>query len=359
MPAASMVTKLSTPDPCGAPPRVSISGSPDVFIENLAALRQGDSFAPHACPGSPPHGAVTTSGSPTVFVNNIPIDRIGDGISCGSLVAEGATSVFVNEGSSIIQGEVTILNDQLDRKNISRLADGYREWSGTTVVNVVQGTGLEIADDEYENADGQSDLYPPAPQTVPPQPISPSDIESTAPDAGPTSTGTPITDCSAITEPIDYNWFLSSHFQLKQLSITAVFPHTIKAQRGLTVPEIVCNLKGLCENMLEPIWAQYPQFRINSSFRTFDGSTSHHHLGWAADLQWPHFSYNDYFAVATWIQNNFSFTQLLLEHSSSGTPWIHISYNQSDIRNPGDPRRVMTMYQGRFTSGLHKIAGYA
>lgn len=358
MPAASILGKNSTPDLCGAPPRTSSTFSPNVFIENEPVVRLGDAWVPHACPLSPPHVGYTASASPTVFINGVGCARVGDEISCSSTIAEGSSTVFIENESSIIQG-VTILNDQLDRKNISRLADGYREWSGTTVVNVVQGTGLEIADDEYENADGQSDLYPPAPQTAPPQPISPSDIETTAPDTGPTSTGTPITDCSAITEPIDYNWFLSPHFQLKQLSISAVFPHTIKAQRGLTIPEIVCNLKGLCENMLEPIWASYPGFRINSAFRTSDGSTSHHHLGWAADLQWASFSYNDYFTLATWIQNNFSFTQLLLEHSSSGTPWIHISYNQSDIRNPGDPRRVMTMYQGRFTSGLHKIAGYA
>lgn len=355
MPAVSILTKNSTPDPCGAPPRSPSSASPNVFIENLAVHREGDSWLPHSCPLSPPHGATTVSGSPTVFVNFQGIARVTDLISCGSTIAEGASTVFSENESSIIQG-VTILNDPLSRKNITRLADGYKEWSGTTVVNVVQGTSLEIADDEYETADGHSDLYPPAMQTTPPAPIDSGDITDSVSDAGPSTPSAPITDCSAITEPIDYNAYLSPRFQLKQLSIAAVFQHRIVAQRGLTVPEIVCNLKGLCENILEPLWNQFSGFRINSSFRTYDGSTSHHHLGWAADLQWAHFSYNDYFTAAEWIQNNMVFTQLLLEHGN--TPWIHISFNQSDIRTPGNPRRVMTMAGGRFTTGLHKIAGY-
>lgn len=355
MPAISTLTKNSTSDPCGAPPRPPLTASPDVFAENLAVHREGDSWVLHPC-GVVMHGATTSSGSPTVFINNQPLARVGDLISCGSTIAEGASTVFSENESSIIQG-VTILNDQLSRKNIARLADGYREWSGTTVVNVVQGTGLEIADDEYENADGYADLYPPAAQTAPPDPIPSEDIEYTAPETGPVYTPPVLTDCSSITLPLDYNVNLTPNFKLKQLSISAVFQHSIKSQHGLTQQEIVCNLKGLCENILEPLWAQYPGFRINSGFRTSNGGESHHHLGWAADLQWASFSYDDYFVVAEWLQANFQFTQLLLEHGNR--PWLHVSYNASSIRPVGHPRRVMTMYRGDFTSGLRKISGYS
>lgn len=55
------------------------SGSPDVFVNGLAAHRLGDT-GPCNCP----HGGTfgSTSGSGTVFVNGKPLTRIGDTTSC-------------------------------------------------------------------------------------------------------------------------------------------------------------------------------------------------------------------------------------------------------------------------------------
>ena len=93
MPAVTRKGDLSTADPCGAPPRPSIQGSPNVYVNNIPAHREGDAWQPHACPGSSPHNATLQSGSPTVFVNNQPIGRVGDPISCGSTVAAGSPNV--------------------------------------------------------------------------------------------------------------------------------------------------------------------------------------------------------------------------------------------------------------------------
>jgi len=94
MPPITRLGDLSTADPCGAPPRASASASTNVFINNVAAHRKGDSWQLHACPKSAPHGAVTVGGSGSVFVNGKAVARLGDSISCGSTVAGHSPNVF-------------------------------------------------------------------------------------------------------------------------------------------------------------------------------------------------------------------------------------------------------------------------
>lgn len=76
------------------PPRPIVTSSPNVFVDGKPASRVGDSYIPHACPNTPPHGAVQASGSPTVKINGRAVSRIGDAISCGSSVATGSSSSF-------------------------------------------------------------------------------------------------------------------------------------------------------------------------------------------------------------------------------------------------------------------------
>ena len=56
-----------------------IQGSPNVFVENMPAVRIGDAIAGHG-PGVHA-GPVMAEGSPNVFVNNIPVCREGDSAS--------------------------------------------------------------------------------------------------------------------------------------------------------------------------------------------------------------------------------------------------------------------------------------
>jgi len=74
-------------------------GSGDVFINNIAAARQGDSSTPHLKPGpgKPPcstHSAAISRGSSTVFVNGIALARVGDPLSGCTAVAQGSPDVF-------------------------------------------------------------------------------------------------------------------------------------------------------------------------------------------------------------------------------------------------------------------------
>ncbi|MDX8383197.1 MAG: PAAR domain-containing protein [Ghiorsea sp.] len=79
------------------PPRASISGSPNVTIEGMAALRKGDPFEAHCAPQQGCHDGVVSGGSGTVKINGMAAARIGDAVSCGSVIADsGTTTVFCN-----------------------------------------------------------------------------------------------------------------------------------------------------------------------------------------------------------------------------------------------------------------------
>ena len=65
------------------------AGSGDVYINGIAAARQGDNSTAHQLPGSPScpvHTASISRGSESVFVNGKPLARVGDTLSGLSLI---------------------------------------------------------------------------------------------------------------------------------------------------------------------------------------------------------------------------------------------------------------------------------
>lgn len=76
------------------PPRNSTGGSSSVFINGIAAHRQGDGWATH-CNSQPScHAGSLASGSSTVFANGKSLGRIGDSVNCGSNAASGSSNVY-------------------------------------------------------------------------------------------------------------------------------------------------------------------------------------------------------------------------------------------------------------------------
>lgn len=69
---------------------VAIEGSPDVFIENKPACRQGDKLQ---C-ASPSINSVQL-GSSSVFINNKGAARMGDTTAHGGKITQGVTSVYI------------------------------------------------------------------------------------------------------------------------------------------------------------------------------------------------------------------------------------------------------------------------
>lgn len=84
---------------CHFSPTPSIEASPDVNIDGIPAVRQGDAYAPHACPTcpAPPHPRSLSGGSGSVFINGKPAGRVGDAISCGGSADAGSGTVFIGD----------------------------------------------------------------------------------------------------------------------------------------------------------------------------------------------------------------------------------------------------------------------
>jgi predicted chitinase len=146
--------------------------------------------------------------------------------------------------------------------------------------------------------------------------------------------------------------YISKFFTLGDLTTKVALPserNRVVAHMGLSESEIVCNLKMLAENSLDPIKDRYSDMIITNAFRK-NTNKSQHNIGKAADLQFTTASGSDYFEIAKWIKNNVLFDQLILEYRSNGRPWIHISYTES-------PRKmVMTfMNHKKYSDGLSQL----
>jgi len=84
---------------CPACPHPAIGpatqGSPDTFVNNLAAVRVGDQGVHTACCG--PNKWVAVKGSPSVFINNRPAHRQTDMTThCGGVgkLVQGSPNVI-------------------------------------------------------------------------------------------------------------------------------------------------------------------------------------------------------------------------------------------------------------------------
>lgn len=279
-----------------------VSGSGNVFANNSPDARVGDAVAGH---GRGIHaGPTMAAGSPNVFSNNIPTSRAGDPATCGDPAGPGSDNVFVNE-----PGE-----------NIGGVFAPENPYKTVFVKKLVAETGNNAPHD-----DPDSEVRPyETPTDSIPSGVDETKIADETP--GKIDTGTP-TNCGDFkTDPIDYDQRLSTNYTIKDFTLKTLWVHNIVEQNGLSVGDIICNLKGLAENILEPLRVKYPGFRINSGFRK-GTSSSQHNRGMACDLQWPGLSPTGYTPIAFWIRDNLPFDQLIFEHGNS--IWLHISYNRT------------------------------
>ena len=76
------------------PPRSNNEGSPNVFIDGIAAHTVGHSWNIHCNPTPTCHGGNTSGGSSGVYINGQPLARVSDPVSCGSKIAQGSETVF-------------------------------------------------------------------------------------------------------------------------------------------------------------------------------------------------------------------------------------------------------------------------
>ena len=133
---------------------------------------------------------------------------------------------------------------------------------------------------------------------------------------------------------------LTEHFNLSEFvrSDTAT---RLGIDNSINDPEIIANIKNLCEHVLEPLraYANCP-ILINSGYRcpqlnaAVGGSRRSQHLkGEACDIRITDSATgNRWFR---WMKENLPFDQLVKEraHRSSSSFWIHVSLTRDDAKN--------------------------
>jgi hypothetical protein len=180
-----------------------------------------------------------------------------------------------------------------------------------------------------------------------------------APDVSPDLSDTPdeITpsenDAEAIPSQcgvgLNYEAELSPNLKVRTLSLDVTFPHKIKAAHGLTVDDIVCNLKHVAVNIVEPILAKYPNVVINSAFRgtpSLVGRVSQHEIGEAIDIQFTGLGPRDYLPISKWIVETLPFDQFIFEHGNS--IWLHITCKRTGTNR----KKKMTMINKKYETGI-------
>ena len=132
---------------------------------------------------------------------------------------------------------------------------------------------------------------------------------------------------------------LSAHFYLKDF----IKSETATRKRIDNTPTLTHleNLKQVCENILEPVYAHYKKpIRINSAYRgpklnkaVGGSSKSQHCNGEAVDFEIDGVPNPE---LAAWVTNNLNFDQIILEFynpkEGPNSGWVHCSYKKNNNR---------------------------
>lgn len=132
------------------------------------------------------------------------------------------------------------------------------------------------------------------------------------------------------------------------------------AQAGRSAEQIVCNLKYIANNVLEPLRVRFPNMIVSSGWRSETSNKglvgaskkSDHLIGAAVDLQFTGFDAAKTFETAKIIQSMLSdYNQILIEYKGKSF-WIHVAVYcpESKSRNQ---RRIGTLdvLPNKFTEG--------
>jgi uncharacterized Zn-binding protein involved in type VI secretion len=325
------IIRIGDPVSCGD---TSGEGSGNVFANGIPVTRKGPDLTVGHCYNPVPF----IVGSPTVFANKIPVVRVSDSISshkCGKSrhsgkAANGSPDVMVNDGrTGPVSVSVTV--EQYIQPGVNKLFAAQVMADDPDVSPQFQ---------EYKRVkEAEAGIVSEAPTFI---------------EQAPATTNVPAiipSDCNDIVAhqgkfPGDFK--LSTNFTLSQLTTnTLVSNYPLKSNAGLSEKEIVCNLRALCVNILEPMVTRYGlgNVVINSGFR-YDGK-SQHGKGQAVDI-----SFRDVpseplrWARAIDIKDNFNYDQYIYEAQRS--VWFHVSYNASGNRKQTltKPRNTNTYYAG-------------
>lgn len=327
--------RLGDPTSCGD---VIARGSGNCFVNGLPVARLGDVTAGH-CYNSTP---IIQSAS-TVYFNNKLAAMVGNQIqnhTCGTsthggFITVGSPNCFVEDSGAPVEVGSMII-DQYVQSGTHPLdgAQTHADDDGSDPVYVSRRRQMEAAFNVSPLVTPQSTI--PAPITVAASP--------------------PPIDCADIYQlgsNFPGNFQLSPNFTLSMLTThTRVSNYQLKAQNHLSAADIVCNLRQLCINVLEPLKATYGStLVINSGFRYGTGK-SQHYTGEAVDV-----AFTDVTSASTaWqraqqLTTATPFDQYIFEQNRSF--WYHLSYSTTLNR-----QQVLSKPVGdKYYPGLVKFSG--
>lgn len=325
------IVRIGDPVSCGD---TSGEGSGNVFANGIPVTRKGSDLTVGHCYNPVPF----IVGSPTVFANRIAVVRVGDSIpshKCGKSrhsgkAANGSPDVMVNDGRAS-PSSVVVNVEKYIQPGVNKLFAAQVMADDPDVSPQFQ---------EYKRVkETEAGIVSEAPtfiEQAPPITTVPATIPSGC------------DDILAHSGKFPGSFQLSTNFTLAQLTTnTLVSNYPLKANAGLSEKEIVCNLRALCVNVLEPMVTRYGvnNITINSGFR-YDGK-SQHGKGQAADI-----SFKDLTLEPQWwdrakeIKESFNYDQYIYEAQRS--VWFHVSYNTAGNRRQTltKPRNSNTYYAG-------------
>jgi hypothetical protein len=177
----------------------------------------------------------------------------------------------------------------------------------------------------------------------------------------PFDTKAKVVGCADFTDSSPTSTRISRYFTLDMLSTQTVYTrYPIVAHNGFSRAGVMCNLKHLAVNTLDPIRDWDKGFKIGSGFRS--NSSTDHGSGSAVDIYFykpnstQRMSVSELVVVAKYLINGLKvpFTQLLLESSGNGTGWIHVALRKSGVNS--NMRVGYSLNNGNsFNPGLPKL----
>lgn len=84
---------MTTGHGCFAPV-VAITGSIDVYTDQIPECRVSDAYAIHCCPNAGCHAPMVVVGARITYTNMLPTHRSGDPLSCGDTSSNGSMSTY-------------------------------------------------------------------------------------------------------------------------------------------------------------------------------------------------------------------------------------------------------------------------
>ena len=309
-------------DPNTAPANITSVIQSTIKTNDLLQSVNGSPIADH---GDGVHDIATTSnGSNDVYAEDISCNLKGNADTCGHIRDTGSNNVFINAGGTAIIG--------LPIVDVSEPVTDVDVEPGTTELEAA----ISFADDPTD--DGGEAIFP---NIYPASDITRSisnglnpDTPAPTPIDEDTTTITPVadipSDCAIdIYSEVDNFMFplsfqLSPNYTLGDLTTGPVLSHyPLRSQYGLTTNTIVCNLRLLCVNILEPMLILYPGIILTSGFR-YQQSGSQHTKGQAVDVQIPGFTHQEFWDASKIVKQSLPYDQMILEIGKNY--WWHLSY---------------------------------